>query len=89
MDLTVIVKQKVKARQQKVAMKQMNDLVSLLGNETCGQVEVEKPKDVFQLLFENIDSLGVFATGEARGSKQAQTDEVLAEQVKYGHGFLR
>ena len=68
-DPTVIPQQKDGNRQRKEAVKQVNNLVSLLSKETCGQVEVEKPDDVFRLLFENVNSLGVFATGEARGSK--------------------
>ena len=68
-DSTVIVNQKTQSRQRKAATKHVNDLVSLLCKETCGQVEEEKPEDVFRTFFENVNSLGVFATGKARGRK--------------------
>jgi hypothetical protein len=77
-DLTVIAKQTYESRQRVSAMKQVNDLVSLLlGKETCGQVEAEKPKDVFRLLSENINSLGVFSAGETGGNKLRQTRYLL------------
>ena len=42
-DVTGTAKQPYESRQWTSAMKQVNDLVSLLlGNETCGQVEAEK-----------------------------------------------
>jgi hypothetical protein len=71
-DPIVIANQKTQARQRKVAIKYVNDLVSLLCKETCGKVEKAKPEDVFRLFFENVNSLGVFATGEARGRKLRQ-----------------
>ena len=76
-DPTVIVNQKTQARQRKAATKHVNDLVSLLCKETCGKVEKDKPEDVFRLLFENVNSLGVFATGEARGRKLRQIRYLL------------
>ena len=68
----VIVNQKTQARQEKAAIKHVNDLVSLLCKETCGKVEKAKPEDAFRLFFENVNSLGMFATGEARGRKLRQ-----------------
>ena len=47
-DPVVIAKQKDKSRQQKAATKQVHDLVSLLGKDTCVQVEAEKSEDVFR-----------------------------------------
>ena len=49
----------------------------LLCKEVCGQVEEEKPEDVFQILFENGNSLGVLATGEARGENIRQMRYLL------------
>ena len=69
MDPTVIVNQKTQARQRKAVTKHVNNLVSLLCKETCGKVEKDKSEVVFQLLFENANSLEVFITGEARGRK--------------------
>ena len=58
-------------------MTQVNELLSLLSKKTCGQVEAEKPKYVFQLSFENVNILGVFATGEARGITHRQMRSLL------------
>jgi hypothetical protein len=45
--VSVTAKQNDKSRQLKAAIKQVNDLVILLGKETCGKVEMEKTEDVF------------------------------------------
>ena len=55
----------------------MNNLASLLRKETCSKVEEDKPKDVFQIIFEIANSLGVFATGEARERKLRQRRYLL------------
>ena len=52
-------------------------MVSLLYKETCGKVEEDKPEEVFQILFGNANSLGVFATGEARRKKLRQMRYLL------------
>ena len=87
-DPIVIAKQIYESRQRKAAMKQVNDLVSFLDKETCGQVEAEKSEDVIRLLFENVNSLGVFATGEARGSKLRQMRYLLNKWTAYMASFI-
>ena len=57
MNPTMIVNQKTQARQRKAVKKHVNNLVSLLREETCSKVEKDKPEDVFRLLFENVNSL--------------------------------
>ena len=58
-DPTWIVNQKTQARQSEAATKHLNDMVSLLCKDICGKVEKEKHEDVFQLIFENVNCLGV------------------------------
>ena len=52
-------------------------MVSLLYKETCGQVGEEKPKDAFRFLFDFVNCLGVFATGEVRVTKHRQMRYLL------------
>jgi hypothetical protein len=77
------------ARQQKTATKRINKLVSLLREETCGQVEVEKPNDVLRLPFENVNSLGVFSTGRVRGQRLKQMRYLLKKWVLKWHPLLK
>ena len=44
----------------------------LLREETCRNVEFEKPNDVLCLLFENVNSLGMFSIDRARCQKLKQ-----------------
>ena len=81
----VIVNQKTQARQRKVATKHVHTLVLLPCKETCGKVEEDKPEDVFQILFENVNSLGVLETSEARGRKLRQMRYLLK---KWNVGML-
>ena len=76
-DPILIVNQKTQTKQKKAAIKHVNSRVVLLCKETCGKIERDKPEDVLRLLFENINSLGVFATGKARGRKLRQMRYVL------------
>ena len=57
------------ARQNRAASKRVNKVMSLLRKETYGQAEVEKLKDVLWLLFEDVNSLGVFLKCRARDQK--------------------
>ena len=76
-DPTAIVDQKTQARQRKAAKKSRERSGVPALQEICGKVEKDKPEDVFRLLFENVNSLGVFATGEPRGKKLRQMQYLL------------
>ena len=77
MDHEVNARLRDKARQQQAATKRINELVLLLRKKMCGQVEIEKPNNVLQLLFENVNSLGVLLTGKTRGQKLKQMRHLL------------
>ena len=47
-------------KQRKEAIKKTNELISLLREETSGKIDLKKPSDVIRLLFENVNSIGVF-----------------------------
>ena len=50
-----------------------------LAAEEHGTLEKKKPPDVYRLLFENVNRLGVFRTGKARNRKIRQLRHILKE----------
>ena len=40
--------------------------------ETAGKVDLKKPCHVLRLLFKNVNSLGIFSSGRAKGLKLNQ-----------------
>ena len=64
-------------QQRRAAIKKVNNIISLLREEACGKVDLKKPSNVLRLLFENVNSIGVFASGRARGQKLNQMRHLI------------
>ena len=71
--------QKAIVQKRKDAMNAINKLVKALAAKECGRLDKKKPSDVYKLLFENVNSLGVFSTGKARNKKLRQLRYLLNE----------
>ena len=71
-DPTVKAGIKEQRRARKEAIRIVNELVRELKDDKRGNVNCEKPDDVLRLIFENVNSLGVFSTGRAKLRKQNQ-----------------
>ena len=65
-------------RLRKEAMKKVNELLAQCRKDNCGKVEVTKPNDVLRVLFENVNSIGVFSTGKAKIQKLNQMTCITA-----------
>ena len=63
---------KEQQRAQKEEIKIVNELVKELRKDKRGNLEFEKPDDVLRLIFENVNSLGVFSAGKTKLRKQNQ-----------------
>ena len=71
--------QKVCVQQRKEATKVISELVNELREHERGHVEKEKQSNTVRVMFENVNSLGVFATGKARNRKLRQLRHVIKE----------
>ena len=65
-DPTVKAGIKEQRRARKEAIRIVNELLRELRDDKRGKVSCEKPDDVLRLIFENVNSLGVFSTGRAK-----------------------
>jgi len=57
----------------------INDMGQGLRDQERGYVEKEKPSDTMRLMFENVNSLGVFTTGKSRNRKLRQLRHLIKE----------
>ena len=71
--------QKVVVQQRRDTTKAINDMVQSLREQERGHVEKEKPSDTMRVMFENVNSLGVFATGKSRNRKLRQLRYLIKE----------
>ena len=59
--------------------KMVNEMVHKLTEQERGHVEKKKPSDTMRVMFENVNSLGVFTTGKHRNRKLRQLRHLIKE----------
>ena len=71
--------QKVVVQERKGVTKMVNEMVHKFKEQERGHVEKKKPSDTMRVMFENVNSLGVFTTGKHRNRKLRQLRHLIKE----------